>query len=221
MQTIFWNYCNWVWSWESIFITMFFNVWFFSLLGPGDLCWLFISEYKRQHSKQNNTHLLWTALAWVIIVNINIKTKTLINVLINLVEADTSLNFYNFLPVLTTDAKRRMRTSNASASKKKHSDINIFHEENSLLKEIREPMNNNSNLSVKHEIALINGVATRIASARSIEENICIVVIPGNPGGIGFYDIFISTIFQAGKGKYSVYGVSHAGKVNINLEKNN
>lgn len=80
-------------------------------------------------------------------------------------------------------------------------------------------MNNNSNLSVRHEIALINGVATRIASARSIEENICIVIIPGNPGGIGFYDIFISTIFQAGKGKYSVYGVSHAGKVKINFEK--
>lgn len=75
-----------------------------------------------------------------------------------------------------------------------------------------KPMNNNSSLSVKHEIALINGVATRISSARSAEENTCIVVIPGNPGGIGFYDIFISTIFQAGKGRFSVYGISHAGK---------
>ena len=74
-------------------------------------------------------------------------------------------------------------------------------------------MNNNSNLSVKHEIALINGVATRISSAMSTAEDLCFVVIPGNPGGIGFYDIFISTIFQAGKGKYSVYGVSHAGKI--------
>ena len=80
-------------------------------------------------------------------------------------------------------------------------------------------MNNNTNLTVRHEIALINGVATRIASARSTEENICLVVIPGNPGGIGFYDIFISTIFQAGKGRYSVYGVSHAGKVRIIVEK--
>ena len=81
-------------------------------------------------------------------------------------------------------------------------------------------MNNNTTLTVRHEIALINGVATRIASARSTEENICLVVIPGNPGGIGFYDIFISTIFQAGKGRYSVYGVSHAGKVRIIVEKN-
>ena len=81
-------------------------------------------------------------------------------------------------------------------------------------------MNNNTNLTVRHEIALINGVATRIASARSSEENVCIVVIPGNPGGIGFYDIFISTIFQAGKGRYSVYGVSHAGMVRIIVEKN-
>ena len=77
-------------------------------------------------------------------------------------------------------------------------------------------MNNNP---VKHEIALINGVATRISSAMSTEENICIVVIPGNPGGIGFYDIFISTIFQAGKGKYSVYGVSHAGRSQTTIYK--
>lgn len=74
-------------------------------------------------------------------------------------------------------------------------------------------MNNNSNLSVKHEIALINGVATRISSAMSTAEDLCFVVIPGNPGGIGFYDVFISTIFQAGRGKYSVYGVSHAGMI--------
>ena len=77
-------------------------------------------------------------------------------------------------------------------------------------------MNNNL---VKHEIALINGVATRISSAMSTEENICIVVIPGNPGGIGFYDIFISTMFQAGKGKCSVYGVSHAGRSQTTLYK--
>ena len=75
-------------------------------------------------------------------------------------------------------------------------------------------MNNNSNnICVKHEIALINGVATRISSAMSQSEDVCFVVIPGNPGGIGFYDIFLSRIFQAGKGKYSVYGVSHAGKI--------
>ena len=80
-------------------------------------------------------------------------------------------------------------------------------------------MNNNTYLTVRHEIALINGVATRIASARSSEENVCIVVIPGNPGGIGFYDIFISTIFQAGKGRYSVYGVSHAGMFRVIVEK--
>lgn len=80
-------------------------------------------------------------------------------------------------------------------------------------------MNNNSNISVKHEIALINGVATRISSAMATAEDICFVVIPGNPGGIGFYDIFISTIFQAGKGKYSVYGVSHAGTIKVNCKK--
>lgn len=147
----------------------------------------------------------------------NIKAKRLINVLINLVEAETSLNFYNFLPVLATENGACVRQT---LPLQKNRAIEIFFTSKiRRRKENRESMNNNSNLSVRHEIALINGVATRIASARSIEENICIVVIPGNPGGIGFYDIFISTIFQAGKGKYSVYGVSHAGKVKINFEK--
>ena len=102
-----------------------------------------------------------------------------------------------------------MRVSDASVENNRAK----TREDNCCKKIFTEGMNNNSNSTVKHEIALINGVATRIASARSTEENLCIVVIPGNPGGIGFYDIFISTIFQAGKGKYSVYGVSHAGMV--------
>lgn len=53
-------------------------------------------------------------------------------------------------------------------------------------------MNNNF---VKYEIVFINGVVMRIFSVMFIEENICIVVIFGNLGGIGFYDIFILIIF--------------------------
>lgn len=102
-----------------------------------------------------------------------------------------------------------MRVSHASVETFENAESGNYRQ--SLGKKLSGAMNNNFHSPVKHEIALINGVATRIASARSTEENLCIVVIPGNPGGIGFYDIFISTIFQAGKGKYSVYGVSHAG----------
>lgn len=129
---------------------------------------------------------------------------------------NTFLIFHNFLASclslrihLTTDAIPRMRVSHASVENFDNSESGNYRQ--SVGEKLSTAMNNNSNSPVKHEIALINGVATRIASARSTEENLCIVVIPGNPGGIGFYDIFISTIFQAGKGKYSVYGVSHAG----------
>ena len=76
-------------------------------------------------------------------------------------------------------------------------------------------MNNNPQLPVNHEIALINGIATRISSTVPREEtevSPCMVIIPGNPGDIGFYDIFISALFQAGKEKFPVYGVSHAGE---------
>ena len=69
-------------------------------------------------------------------------------------------------------------------------------------------------LPIEHEIVLVNGVPTLVSSATPSEEgsDITVVVIPGNPGCIRFYDVFISTLFEAGKRKFPVYGVSHAGK---------
>jgi hypothetical protein len=66
---------------------------------------------------------------------------------------------------------------------------------------------------VRHEVALINGVHTKISSVVPKVENgrVCIVVIPGNPGSIEFYDIFIESLFKESGGKIPVYGVGHAG----------
>ena len=68
-------------------------------------------------------------------------------------------------------------------------------------------------ISVKHKAIRINGVPTRVSSVvpDKADNDVAIVVIPGNPGSIGFYDIFISTLFQASGGKFAIYGVSHAG----------
>lgn len=56
-------------------------------------------------------------------------------------------------------------------------------------------MNNNFNFFVKYEIVFINGVVMRIFSVMLMVEDFCFVVILGNLGGIGFYDIFILIIF--------------------------
>ena len=38
-----------------------------------------------------------------------------------------------------------------------------------------------------------------------------IVVIPGNPGIIDFYDVYLESLFRASGCKVPVYGVEHAG----------
>lgn len=66
---------------------------------------------------------------------------------------------------------------------------------------------------VKHKVIRVNGVPTRVSSVlpENTSNNVAIVVIPGNPGSIGFYDIFISKLFKASGRNYAIYGVSHAG----------
>ena len=67
---------------------------------------------------------------------------------------------------------------------------------------------------VRHDIVLINGVHTKISCAIPEVDNdrFCVVVIPGNPGSIEFYDIFIDTLFKECGKKIPIYGVGHAGK---------
>jgi len=41
------------------------------------------------------------------------------------------------------------------------------------------------------------------------------VIIPGNPGLVEFYDVFITTLFDTLRGQCPVYAISHAGKCNL------
>ncbi|XP_064469202.1 lipid droplet-associated hydrolase-like isoform X2 [Ornithodoros turicata] len=41
-----------------------------------------------------------------------------------------------------------------------------------------------------------------------------VIVLPGNPGSIEFYDEFMYEIYRNHKGKLNVWGISHAGHVN-------
>jgi len=70
---------------------------------------------------------------------------------------------------------------------------------------------------VRHDIVLINGVHTKISCAipEVDNEHVCVVIIPGNPGSIEFYDIFIDVLFNECGKRIPIYGVGHAGESNI------
>lgn len=64
------------------------------------------------------------------------------------------------------------------------------------------------------EVVIVNGLPTvvsKMISPNNIHKHV-IVLIPGNPGLVEFYDVFITTLFDALQGQLSVYAISHAGK---------
>lgn len=67
------------------------------------------------------------------------------------------------------------------------------------------------------EVVVVNGLPTvvsKILPERSIHKHV-IVVIPGNPGLVEFYDDFISTLFNSLHGQWPVYAIAHAGRLKL------
>lgn len=63
------------------------------------------------------------------------------------------------------------------------------------------------------EVITLDGVRTvlsKILPQRKINKHV-IVVIPGNPGLIEFYDDFVTSLFDALQGQLPVFGISHTG----------
>lgn len=70
-----------------------------------------------------------------------------------------------------------------------------------------------SSFKLIKEVITVNGLPTvlsKILPQKKIHKHV-IVVIPGNPGLIEFYDDFITTLFDALQGQLPVFGISHAG----------
>ena len=74
------------------------------------------------------------------------------------------------------------------------------------------------NMNLVKEVISVNGLPTvvsKILPQNNIEKHV-IVLIPGNPGLVEFYDVFMTTfIFDTLRGRVSVYAISHAGKCNV------
>ena len=64
----------------------------------------------------------------------------------------------------------------------------------------------------KKEVKIISGSSTVISSIGTVDKSdTCIVFIPGNPGIIEFYDVFLSALYKMCRSKISIVGVAHAG----------
>ncbi|XP_070533901.1 lipid droplet-associated hydrolase-like [Ptychodera flava] len=47
--------------------------------------------------------------------------------------------------------------------------------------------------------------------SHSKEHDVLVLVIPGNPGVVGFYELFMETLYEASGRQVPVWGISHAG----------
>lgn len=68
--------------------------------------------------------------------------------------------------------------------------------------------------SLVKEVVFVNGLPTVISKIlpRCRIHKFVIVVIPGNPGLVEFYDVFVTSLFNSLKGQWPIYAISHAGK---------
>ena len=64
------------------------------------------------------------------------------------------------------------------------------------------------------EVVPVNNIPTVVTRMipKSHAYRVVIVVIPGNPGLVEFYDEFITTLFHTIGASCPVYGISHAGR---------
>lgn len=63
------------------------------------------------------------------------------------------------------------------------------------------------------QITVVHGfptVVSKILPRKEVHDTV-IVVVPGNPGIIDFYDVYLESLFRASGCKVPVYGVEHAG----------
>ena len=67
------------------------------------------------------------------------------------------------------------------------------------------------------EVVNVNGLPTVVSKIFPQKNNQkhAIVIIPGNPGLVEFYDVFITTLFDTLQGQCPIYAISHAGKCNL------
>ncbi|XP_074608459.1 lipid droplet-associated hydrolase-like isoform X2 [Acropora palmata] len=67
--------------------------------------------------------------------------------------------------------------------------------------------------SLVKEVVFVNGLPTVISKIlpRCRIHKFVIVVIPGNPGLVEFYDVFVTSLFNSLKGQWPIYAISHAG----------
>jgi hypothetical protein len=79
--------------------------------------------------------------------------------------------------------------------------------------------------TVVKEVHKVNGIPSLISGihAENFDKSKCkkaVVLIPGNPGIIRFYDSFLQSLFGECKEKLPIFGIQHAGILSLYLRLN-
>lgn len=71
-----------------------------------------------------------------------------------------------------------------------------------------------STTSLVKEVVIVDGLPTVVSKIlpKKLNNKYVIVVIPGNPGLVEFYDDFVTTLFNSLRGQSPVYAISHVGR---------
>ncbi|XP_020895474.1 lipid droplet-associated hydrolase [Exaiptasia diaphana] len=72
---------------------------------------------------------------------------------------------------------------------------------------------NEVSAEIERKVVPVNGIPTVISVLQPKDKpsKLSVVVIPGNPGLVEYYDVFISSLYEASGQSLSIYGISHAG----------
>ena len=73
-----------------------------------------------------------------------------------------------------------------------------------------------SSCAVKQVLSPVNGIPSLISQIHPEKFALetcrqAVVVIPGNPGIIRFYDCFMKRLYEQCNGKLPIFGIQHAG----------
>jgi hypothetical protein len=73
-------------------------------------------------------------------------------------------------------------------------------------------------VEIERKVIPVNGIPTVISTLLPSDTSpkVSVVLIPGNPGLVEYYDVFISALFEASGKTLAIYGISHAGTYELN-----
>ena len=84
--------------------------------------------------------------------------------------------------------------------------------------EQNEEKETNDKNAVKRSVKNVMGIPTVVSSLGNLSDNnVCVIFIPGNPGVIEFYDVFLERLYERSAKRLPVIGIAQGGETMTSL----